>query len=279
MNSDLKNSVIAITGAGSGVGRCLALECAKRGSSVAISDINLPNLKVTLAKIDTLYPQTRVIVHELDIANKEAVFQWADDVVAYFGTVNVIINSAGVGLAASVESTTYEDFEWLMNINFWGAVHGCKGFLPHLKKSSWGHIVNVSSLFGLVGTPNTSAYNSAKFALRGFSESLRIELMMSQKKIDVSCVHPRGIKTNIANNSRNGAGKMGLDARLSEQERKINFNENMAKTTPQQAAKKIVNGIIKKQPRILVGPDAKVFDMLQRLLPVKYQNVVARVFG
>jgi len=279
MNNDLTNSVIAITGAGSGVGRCLALECAKRGSSVAISDIDLTSLKLTVAQIEARYPHTQVLLHELDIANKEAVFQWADDVVAHFGKVNVIINNAGVGLSATVESTTYKDFEWLMNINFWGAVHGCKGFLPHLKKSSWGHIVNVSSLFGLVGTPNTSAYNSAKFALRGFSESLRIELIMSKSKVDVSCVHPGGIKTNIANNSRDGGEKVGLDARISEQQRKINFNEKMAKTTPELAAQKIVKGIIKKQPRILVGTDAKMLDILQRFLPVKYQSVVARVFG
>ena len=279
MNNDLKNSVIAITGAGSGVGRCLALECAKRGSQVAISDINPAGLQVTHEQIKAQYPQARVLVHELDIAHKNAVFKWAEDVMAHFGSVNVIINNAGVGLSASVESTTYDDFEWLMNINFWGAVHGCKSFLPHLKKSSWGHVVNVSSLFGLIGTPNTSAYNAAKFALRGFSESLRIELMMSHKQVNVSCVHPGGIKTNIANNSRNGGDKVGLDARMSEQERKINFNDNLAKTTPELAAKIIVNGIIKKKPRILVGTDARILDILQRFLPVKYQNIVARVFG
>jgi len=279
MNTDLRESITAITGAGSGIGRCLALECAKHGGDVAISDINLPNLQTTHDKIKALYPQTRVLVHELDIANKNAVFKWADDVVAHFGSVNVIINNAGVGLSATVESTSYEDFEWLMNINFWGAVHGCKAFLPHLKKSPWGHIVNVSSLFGLIGTPNTSAYNSAKFALRGFSESLRIELMMSHKQVNVSCVHPGGIKTNIANASRDGGDKVGSDAHMSEQERQTNFNEKMAKTTAERAAQIIINGILKKQPRILVGTDAKLLDLLQRFLPVKYQHVVARVFS
>jgi len=279
MNSDLRQSVIAITGAGSGIGRCLALECAKRGSNIAISDINLQNLQATQQQIKSNFPQTRVLVSELDIADKDAVFQWADDVVAHFGTVNVIINNAGVGLSATVESTSYDDFEWLMNINFWGAVHGCKAFLPHLTKSSWGHMVNVSSLFGLIATPNTSAYNAAKFALRGFSESLRIELMMSHKQVNVSCVHPGGIKTNIANASRDGGDKVGSDARISEQERKNNFNEKFAKTTPERAAKIIVNGIIKKQPRILVGTDAKFLDILQRFLPVKYQQVVAKVFS
>jgi len=279
MNSDLRQSVIAITGAGSGIGRCLALECAKRGSNIAISDINLQNLQATDQQIKSNFPQIRVLVSELDIANKDAVFQWADDVVAHFGSVNVVINNAGVGLSATAESTSYEDFEWIMNINFWGAVHGCKAFLPHLKKSSWGHIVNVSSLFGLIGSPNTSAYNSAKFALRGFSESLRIELMMSHKQVNVSCVHPGGIKTNIANASRDGGNKVGSDAHISEQERQTNFNEKFAKTTPERAAKIILNGIIKKQPRILVGTDAKFLDILQRFLPVKYQQVVAKAFS
>jgi len=279
MNSDLRQSVIAITGAGSGIGRCLALECAKRGSNIAISDINLQNLQATQQQIKSNFPQTRVLVSKLDIANKDAVFQWADDVVEHFGSVNVVINNAGVGLSATVESTSYDDFEWLMNINFWGAVHGCKAFLPHITKSPWGHIVNVSSLFGLIATPNTSAYNSAKFALRGFSESLRIELMMSHKQVNVSCIHPGGIKTNIANASRDGGDKVGSDARISEQERKNNFNEKFAKTTPERAAKIILNGIIKKQPRILVGTDAKFLDILQRFLPVKYQQVVAKVFN
>jgi len=255
------------------------LECAKRGTHVAISDINLAGLQVTQEQIKAQYPQIKVLLQELDVANKEAVFQWAENVIAYFGSMNAIINNAGVGLSATVESTTYEDFEWLMNINFWGAVHGCKAFLPHIKKSTWGHVVNVSSLFGLIGSPNTSAYNAAKFALRGFSESLRIELLMSDNHVNVSCVHPGGIKTNIANNSRNGGDKVGSDARISEQERKLNFNENFAKTTPELAAKIIINGIIKKQPRILVGKDAKVLDVLQRFSPVKYQEIVAKVFG
>jgi len=279
MKNQLQNAVIAITGAGSGIGRSLALECAKQGANLAISDINLEALEVTKSQILAQNPHTDVLIHKINVAEKDQVFQWSDDVFAHFGKVNVIINNAGVALSATVEAMQYEDFEWLMDINFWGVVHGCKAFLPHIKQAPWGHIVNVSSLFGLIATPNTSAYNAAKFAVKGFSESLRIELMMSHKQLDLSCVHPGGIKTNIANYARDGGDKVGSAGRMSTQERSDNFNDKFAKTTPEQAAKKIINGIIKKQPRILVGLDAKILDVLQRFLPVKYQKVVKKVFS
>jgi len=279
MKNQLQDSVIAITGAGSGIGRSLALECARQGAMLAISDINLEALQVTKSQVLAQSPNTDVLIHEINVADKDQVFQWSEDVFAHFGKVNVIINNAGVALSATVEAMQYEDFEWLMDINFWGVVHGCKAFLPHLKKSPWGHIVNVSSLFGLISTPNTSAYNAAKFAVKGFSESLRIELMMTHKQLDLSCVHPGGIKTNIANYARDGGDKVGSAGRMSTQERSDNFNDKFAKTTPEQAAKIIINGIIKKQPRILVGLDAKILDLLQRFLPVKYQKVVKKVFS
>lgn len=279
MKVNLQQSVIAITGAGSGIGRCLALECAKRGANIAICDINLEAVQQTAEQIGSQFPQIKVNSQQLDVSNKEQVFEWADSVVEHLGQVNVIINNAGVALSASVESLKYDDFEWLMGINFWGVVHGCKSFLPYLKKAPWGHIINVSSLFGLISTPNSSAYNSAKFAVRGFTESLRIELLMTQKHINVSCVHPGGIKTNIANAGREGGDLIGYAAQMSSDQRKQNFNDKMAKTTPEQAAKIIIDGMIKKKPRILVGTDAKLLDLLQRLLPAKYHKVVVKVFS
>ncbi len=278
MDTQLDKAVIAITGAGSGIGQALALECANRGANLALSDIDLTALQATQEKIKSKHPQLDIVLQRLDVANKDAVFQWANDVQEHFGKVNVIINNAGVALSATVESMEYKDFEWLMNINFWGVVHGCKAFLPLLQKSQWGHIVNVSSLFGLISTPNASAYNAAKFAVRGFSESLRIELMMSSKSVHLSCVHPGGIKTNIVNYGRDGGAQIGSAARMTQEERKENFNEKFAKTTPEQAAKIIIDGIIKKRPRILIGTDAKVLDLLQRFLPVRYQKVVAKIF-
>ncbi len=279
MKNQLQGAVIAITGAGSGIGQSLALQCAKQGCNLAISDINLEALQATKSQISALYPHTDVLIHKINVADRDQVFQWSEDVFSHFGKINVIINNAGVALSATVEAMQYKDFEWLMDINFWGVVHGCKAFLPHLKKSPWGHIVNVSSLFGLISTPNTSAYNAAKFAVKGFSESLRIELMMSHKHLDLSCVHPGGIKTNIANYARDGGDKLGSAGRMTTKERNENFNDNFAKTTPEQAAKIIINGIIKKHPRILVGMDAKALDLLQRFLPVRYQKVVKKVFS
>ncbi len=278
MNNRLRQSVIAITGAGSGIGECIAMECAKRGANLAISDIDLQTLEATSSRIKQLYPEIDITIQQLDVADKQQVINWAESIAEHFGSINVIINNAGVALSATVDSMKYDDFEWLMNINFWGVVHGCKAFLPYLQNSDWAHIVNVSSLFGLISTPNNSAYNAAKFAVRGFTESLRIELMMSSKHIGVSCVHPGGIKTNIANFGRDGGNLIGVAARMSPDQRKQNFNDKMAKTSPEQAAKIIVNGIIKKRARILIGSDAKLLDILQRLLPVSYQKVVAKVF-
>lgn len=278
MNNNLQQSVIAITGAGSGIGQCLALECASRGAHVAISDISQQSLQSTKSQIETVYPQVKVNTQVLDVSDREQMAQWATQVYEDLGKINVIINNAGVALSASVESMQYDDFDWLMKINFGGVVHGCKSFIPYIKKSSWGYIVNVSSLFGLISTPNNSAYNAAKFAVRGFTESLRIELMMSNQKIGVSSVHPGGIKTNIVNSAREGEGLIGVASRMSPDERKQNFNQKMAKTTPERAARIIVDGIVKQKPRILIGFDAKMLDILQRLLPVKYQNVVAKVF-
>lgn len=278
MTFNLSNAVIAITGAGSGIGKALAIECAKHGARLAISDVNSTSLDELEAKLSVDYPAILVQKQTLDVADKIAMDQWAKSIENHFGKINIIINNAGVALSATVESMKMEDFEWLMRINFWGVINGTKSFLPIIKQSKWGHIVNISSLFGLISTPNSSAYNAAKFAVRGFTESLRIELMLSDKHINVSCVHPGGIKTNIANASRDGGECVGLAARMSEQEKKQNFNDKMAKTTAEQAAKIIIKGIIKKRPRILIGNDAKLLDWIQRFMPVKYHHIVAYVF-
>ena len=279
MKDKLINSVIAITGAGSGIGRSLALECGKRGANIAISDISLLALEETQSLLQKQNAQTKIHLTQVDVSKNDEVTQWAKSIAEEFGHINAIINNAGVALSVTVEDMKYHDFEWLMNINFWGVIYGTKIFLPYLKKSKWGHIINVSSLFGLISTPNTSAYNAAKFAVRGFTESLRIELMMDCKHVNVSCVHPGGIKTNIVNSARDGGEVIGYATKLSSEERKNNFNDKMARTTPEQAAKIIIDGLVNKKARIIVGGDAKLLDLLQRLLPVKYQHIVARVFS
>ena len=191
-----ENKVAAITGAGSGIGRALAVELGRQKCQVALSDVNEEGLLETVKQVRGLGVQ--VTSQIVDVANREAVHAWADQVVDEHGKVNLIFNNAGVALASTVEGMSYGDFEWLMGVNFWGVVYGTKAFLPHLKASGDGHIINLSSVFGLAGIPSQSAYNSAKFAVRGFTESLRQELDMMSCGVSASSVHPGGIKTGIA---------------------------------------------------------------------------------
>lgn len=252
--------VAAITGAASGIGRALALDLAKRGCHLALSDID----EVGLAETVTLCEGAGVKVtsQRLDVADRDALFAWADAVVADHGKVNLIFNNAGVALAATVEAMSYEDFTWLMNINFWGVVHGTQAFLPHLQTSGDGHIVNISSVFGLVGIPSQSAYNAAKFAVRGFTEALRIELDAAKCGVSATVVHPGGIKTNIARNGRvyeSEFGRAGTREALDKQFDRIAF------TSPKGAAKQILAAVKANRRRTLIGADAHVIDFLARL--------------
>lgn len=252
-----------VTGAGSGIGRALALELAGRGVRLALSDVNSAALADTVASCEKLGVPARDYV--LDVADRAAVSAHAEQVVGDFGQVNLVVNIAGVALVSSVEDMSYEDFDWIVGINFWGVVHGTKSFLPHLIASGEGHLVNISSVFGLIGVPTQSAYNATKFAVRGFTESLRQKMLIGRRPVGVSCVHPGGIRTNIARDARAAAGntpeKMATDfARI-------------ARTSPQSAAKTIVRGIERNRARILVGPDAHLIDAAPRVLGSGYQRV------
>lgn len=270
----LNQKVVAITGAGSGIGRGLALALASDGARLALSDINTANLAET-ASLCGLQDE---LIHQqaLDVADRGAMEAWAAKVVEHFGAVHVIINNAGVALNVSVEHLEQTDFEWLMGINFWGVVHGTQVFLPYIKQQEWGHIVNISSLFGLMSVPNQSAYNAAKFAVRGFTESLQMEMRISQNNIGVSCVHPGGVATNIANASRHGEA-LGMEGTTVE-ERVSRGNELLARTTPDQAAQIIIRGIVENRPRVLVGWDARLLDWLVRLMPINYRKILIRQF-
>jgi NAD(P)-dependent dehydrogenase (short-subunit alcohol dehydrogenase family) len=192
--------VVAITGAASGIGRALAVEFASRGAHLALSDIDEVGLAESVARCEGR--GVKVTSQRVDVSSREAMFSWADQVVAEHGKVNVIVNNAGVAVAANVDTVSYEDFEWLMGINFWGVVHGTKAFLPRLRASGDGHVVNISSVFGLISVPSQGTYNSAKFAVRGFTDALRMELDMAKCGVSATTVHPGGIKTNIARNAR-----------------------------------------------------------------------------
>lgn len=265
-----KHKVAAITGAASGMGRELAVELAKQGCEVAISDVNETGLAETAA-LARAYG-VKVTSQKLDVANREAVYAWADQVVADHGKVNLVFNNAGVALGSTVEGMSYEDFEWLMGINFWGVVYGTKAFLPHLKAAGDGHIINTSSIFGIGGIPSQSAYNAAKFAVRGFTESLRQELDMANCGVSATSVHPGGIKTNIAAAARfadNMQDFTGAEASRS----KANF-EKLFITTANSAAKTILSAVRRNSRRVLVGPDAVAFDAIVRFLPTGYQKLV-----
>ncbi|HEY2101160.1 MAG: hypothetical protein QOI50_6678 [Pseudonocardiales bacterium] len=267
--------VAVITGAGSGIGRALALDLAGRGARLALSDVDEVAVADTAARCEKLGVQARG--YQLDVSDRAAMTAHADQVVAEFGRVNLVVNNAGVALMATVEEMSYEDFDWIVGINFWGVVHGTKAFLPHLIASGDGHLVNISSVFGFVGVPTQSAYNATKFAVRGFTEALRQEMLLEKRRVGVSCVHPGGIRTNIARDAR-------APENSTSQQRANDFSR-IARTTPEQAAKTILRGVERKRARILIGPDAYVFDAAPRLLGSGYQRLstvamtVARRFG
>ncbi|TYL51354.1 SDR family NAD(P)-dependent oxidoreductase [Nocardioides sp. BGMRC 2183] len=265
----LNDKVVVITGAGSGIGRALALDCARRGSLLALSDVNEAGLAETVALVrDAGAPE----VHStrLDVADRAAFVAYAAEVAAHFGRVNVVVNNAGVALAGDLLDLAYEDLDWIVGINFWGVVHGTKEFLPHLIASGDGHLVNLSSLFGLLAMPGQSAYNATKFAVRGFTEAVREEMLIAGHPVGVTAVHPGGIKTAIARS-----------ARVSEKEDQAAtakfFDEKLAKMTPERAAEIIVRGILKEQARVLVGMDAHALHHFQKLTGSRYQDIVAKV--
>jgi len=264
----LAGKVAAITGAASGIGRALAVELARLGCEVALADIDDDGLAETRAAVEPL--GVRVGVAHVDVAERSAVHEWADRVAAEHGGVHLVVNNAGVALGARIEGMRYEDLEWVMAIDFWGVVHGTKAFLPHLRRAGEGHIVNVSSVFGLVGVPTQAAYNAAKFAVRGFTEALREELELEGGGVSCTCVHPGGIRTNIARRSR--LGDLGGLARAHD-EIAADF-ERVARTTPEEAARAIIDGIRRNRRRVLIGADAHVIDAVQRLLPAAYQGLL-----
>lgn len=271
---NFSNKVAAITGAGSGIGRALALQLADAGCAVAISDVNEAGLAETAALLAD--KGVKVTQQRLDVADRAAVYAWADQVVAEHGQVNLIFNNAGVALAGSVAGTSIEDYEWIMNINFWGVVYGTKAFLPHLKASGDGHVINISSVFGLFSQPTQSGYNASKFAVRGFTESLRQELDLAGHGVSASCVHPGGIKTNIARSARINASMKdltGVDGEKSTAE-----FEKLFSTTADQAAATILKGVRKNARRILIGLDARAIDSFQRSLPANYQALLTGAF-
>jgi short-subunit dehydrogenase len=263
----LEGGVAVITGAASGIGRALAQRLSHEKMSLALADIDEPALFETARQLDN--GKISVTAHALDVANPQAVEAFTSDVIQRHQRVTVLINNAGVALHGNFEEISIADFQWLMQINFWGVVYGVKNFLPVLRRQPRAHIVNLSSLFGLISPAGQSAYCSAKFAVRGFTEVLQHEL--EGTAVGVSCVHPGGIRTPIAARARVGAG-----VHPSIRDFNVAFFERHAITSPEAAADRIVRGIRRNEPRIVIGPDAVRLDRLQRFFPVRYWKTLLK---
>jgi NADP-dependent 3-hydroxy acid dehydrogenase YdfG len=262
---DFAGKVAVVTGAGSGIGQALATELARSGAKLAISDVDLEGLAATEERLKAIGAPVRS--DRLDVTEREAFPAYADAVNDHFGTVNQIYNNAGIAFTGDIEISQFKDIERVMDVDYWGVVNGTKAFLPHLITSGDGHVVNISSIFGLFSVPGQAAYNSAKFAVRGFTEALRQEMILAGHPVKVTTVHPGGIKTAIA---RNSTAAEGLEVPELAQ-----AFDKLARTSPQQAARIILDGVRRNKARVLVGPDAKVLDIVVRLTGSGYQRLVS----
>jgi butyryl-CoA dehydrogenase len=269
MMKTLKGKNVVITGAGGGIGRALALAFAEEGCGLAISDIDPSALAITESRVRVRC--ANVFSRVLDVSDKESMRAYPDEVSAALGGADIVVNNAGVVVVASVEEHTIEDYEWLMGINFWGMLYGSKFFIPVLKTSPEACIVNISSVFGMVSMPHLSSYNAAKFAVRGFSESLSHELHGSN--IRVMTVFPGGVRTDFVKKARFGS----TPCKKTHQE----FNSLFTKfsmSTPESVSKAVINGLKKNKKRVLVGPDAYSGDIAARLFPESH-GIITRLIG
>jgi NADP-dependent 3-hydroxy acid dehydrogenase YdfG len=261
-----EGKVAVITGAGSGIGRALAVNLAKKGAKLALSDIDTEGLAETVGQAEALGADVKS--DRLNVAEREAVLAYAEAVVAHFGEVHQIYNNAGIAYNGDVENSEFKDIERIIDVDFWGVVNGTKAFLPHVIASGDGHIINISSLFGLIAVPGQSAYNAAKFAVRGFTEALHQEMLVAKHPVKVTCVHPGGIKTAVA---RNATVANDQNAQTFAEF----FDKRLAIHSPEMAAETIIDGVCKGRARVVIGWEAKALDVLARIIGPSYQRIIA----
>lgn len=264
----VQDKVVVVTGAGSGIGRALALRATRGGALLALSDWDADGLAETVRLVE--HAGVAKVGHDVvDVSDRAAMAAWAGEVAEEHGRVELVVNNAGVSLTGDFTELTYEQLDWILGVNLHGVIHGSKEFLPHLIASGNGALVNISSLFGLMSVPGQSAYNATKYAVRGLTEALRQEMLANRLPVTVTCVHPGGVRTGI---SRHGRKADGLDARAIDDL----FERRLAKTTADKAAETILDGALAGRARVLVGADAHVLHHFARLAGWRYQDVVAR---
>ena len=261
-----------VTGAGSGIGRALALALARRGARLALSDIDVAGLAETTRQAREL--GVEVFGERIDVGQRDAVLAHADAVAAHFGAVHQVYNNAGIAFSRTVLESEYADYERVLAVNLWGVIHGTKAFLPLLIASGEGHVINISSLNGYMAQGQLSHYCASKFAVRGFTEALRIEMLEAGHPVRVTCVHPGGIKTNIATNALARARAAGLPVTAADEARQRTYNEKLLRMDAGVAATTILRGVERDSPRVLVGNDARAVDVIVRVFPALYQRAV-----
>ncbi|WP_298197568.1 SDR family oxidoreductase [Novosphingobium sp.] len=266
MGMAVRGKVAVVTGAASGIGRAIAMSLAARGCHLALADVNEAGLHETAARLGSV---VRISLHRIDVSDRAAVAAFPDRVVAAHGGVDILVNNAGVALGGRFDQVTEADFDWLLSINFHGLVSMTRAFLPRLEQRPESRIVNLSSIFGIIAPPGQAAYAASKFAVRGFSEALRNELAMSRSPVGVTVVHPGGIRTAIADNAR-----VAANTDPEEERRQRAHFAAVLKMPPEKAGEIIVRGLIARRPRVLVGNDAKLVALIERLLPVGYWRLL-----
>lgn len=262
----VSGKVCAVTGAGSGIGRALAHELARRGArGLALADVDEAGLAETASQVSPGLGE--IHLQTLDVSERDAVDAWATTALARFGVVHQIYNNAGIASGHTVLDSDYAELERVIGVNLWGVIHGTKAFLPHLIASGDGHVINVSSLNGYFGQPKLAAYVTTKFGVRGFTETLRAEMLAARAPVRVSVVHPGGVRTRIASSAMRTAEELGLQVTAEDRARERLYNERLLRMAPERAAGIIVDGVEHGRPRIRVGNDARIIDLLVRAAP------------
>jgi len=272
--SKVGGKVAVITGAGSGIGRALALELARRGARVAVSDIDDVGLGETVELIERQAPGAVAHQQGLDVSDREAFLAYADAVAGQLGVVHQIYNNAGIASGRTVLDSEWIVYDKVIGVNLWGVIHGTKAFLPHLIASGDGHVINISSLNGYFAQDELSAYCTTKFGVRGFTETLRIEMLRDKHSVQVTVVHPGGVKTSIATSSVQHAAELGIEVTDGERRRAQVYTDKLLRMDPAQAANIIIDGVEADKARVLVGNDARVIDLIVRAFPVRYHRLV-----